>query len=158
MAHQLCSDIQQLTRHLHPSHVEIAGLVSAISGFCVEYSRQNAFEIDFAYSRIPDSLPQAMKLCLYRVAQEAVHNAQKHSGCRRVRVELIGAPGLVRLCITDSGKGFESANGRNGEGLGLVSMTERVKGLGGELRVQSRPGKGTVIEASIPLSKQAVAS
>jgi PAS domain S-box-containing protein len=157
MAHQLCTDIQQLTRHLHPSHVEIAGLVSAISGFCVEYSRQNAFEIDFAYSRIPDSLPQTMKLCLYRVAQEAVYNAQKHSGCRRVRVELSGAPGSIRLCVSDSGKGFESPSGRNGEGLGLVSMTERVKVLGGELRVHSRLGKGTVIEATIPLAKQAAA-
>jgi two-component system, NarL family, sensor kinase len=158
MSHQLCSDIQQLTRHLHPSHVEIAGLVSAVSGFCVEYSRQNAFEIEFAHSRIPDSLPQEMKLCLYRVAQEAVHNAQKHSGCRRVRVELIGAADSIRLCVSDAGKGFELSNGRNREGLGLVSMTERVKSLGGQFRVHSRPGKGTVIEASIPLFRQAAAS
>jgi PAS domain S-box-containing protein len=157
MAHQLCSDIQQLTRHLHPSHVEIAGLVSAVSGFCQEYARQNAFEIDFAHSRIPDSLPQEMKLCLYRVAQEAVHNAQKHSGCRRVRVELIGAPDSIRLRVTDAGRGFESAGGRSGEGLGLVSMTERVKSLGGRLRVQSRPGSGTVIEASLPLARRAAA-
>lgn len=156
IAHQLCSDIQQLTRHLHPSHVEIAGLVSAISGFCVEYARQNAFEIDFAHSRIPDSLPQEMKLCLYRVAQEAVHNAQKHSGSRRVRVELIGSPESIRLCVADSGRGFESG-ARNGEGLGLVSMTERVKGLGGQLRVRSHPGNGTVIEASVPLAKRAIA-
>jgi PAS domain S-box-containing protein len=159
IAHQLCSDLQQLTRHLHPSHVEIVGLVSAISGFCVEYSRQNAFQIDFAHNRIPDSLPQEMKLCLYRVAQEAVHNAQKHSGSRRVRVELIGTPKDIRLCVTDSGKGFESVAGaRNGEGLGLVSMTERVKGLGGQLWVRSQPGNGTVVEASIPLAKRAVAS
>jgi two-component system, NarL family, sensor kinase len=157
IAHQLCSDIQQLTRHLHPSHVEIAGLVSAISGFCVEYARQNGFEIDFAHSRIPDSLPQEMKLCLYRVAQEAIHNAQKHSGCRRVRVELIGAPDSIRLCVTDAGRGFESVGARNGEGLGLVSMTERVKGLGGQLRVRSQPGSGTMVEASVPLARRAVA-
>lgn len=158
IAHQLCTDIQHLTRHLHPSHVEIAGLVSAVSGFCVEYSRQNDFEIDFAHTHIPDSLPQDLKLCLYRVAQEAVHNAQKHSGSRRVRVDLIGSRDAIRLCVSDSGRGFESANGRNREGLGLVSMTERVKGLGGQLHVDSHPGKGTVIEASIPLARQAVAS
>lgn len=158
IAHQLCSDIQHLTRHLHPSHVEIAGLVSAVSGFCVEYARQNAFEVEFAHNLVPDTLPQEVKLCLYRVAQEAVRNAQKHSGSRCVRVELSGAGDAIRLRVSDTGKGFESTAVRGGDGLGLVSMTERVKSLGGQFRVQSRPGGGTAVEASIPLAQRAAAS
>ncbi len=158
IAHQLCGDIQHLTRHLHPSHVEIVGLVSAVSGFCAEYARQNGFEVEFAHSLVPEALPQEVKLCLYRVAQEAIRNAQKHSGCRRVRVELTGAPEAIQLCVSDAGKGFEPASARGFDGLGLVSMTERVKSLGGQLRIQSRPGDGTSLEASIPLARRAAAS
>ncbi|HEY6308365.1 MAG TPA: PAS domain S-box protein [Candidatus Angelobacter sp.] len=157
IAHQLCGDIQHLTLHLHPSHVEIVGLVSAVSGFCVEYARQNGFEVEFSHLAVPDELPQEVKLCLYRVAQEAIRNSHKHSGSSRVRVELRGTPEAIRLCITDAGRGFESDAARTGEGLGLVSMTERVKGLGGELRVQSRLGGGTSVEASIPLVQSAAA-
>ncbi len=157
IAHQLCGDIQHLTRHLHPSHVEIAGLVSAVSEFCAEYSRQNRFEIEFAHAGVPDALPQEVKLCLYRVVQEAIRNSQKHSGCRSVSVELSGSTEAIRLCISDTGKGFDPGSAR-GAGLGLVSMTERVKSLGGQLRVQSRPGGGTSVQASIPLARRAAAS
>jgi two-component system, NarL family, sensor kinase len=158
IAHQLCGDIQHLTRHLHPSHVEIAGLVSAVSGFCVEYAQQNRFEVEFSHSQVPDTLPQEVKLCVYRVVQEAIHNAQKHSGVRYVRVELTGTPEAIHVCISDVGRGFEPASAWGSEGLGLVSMTERVKSLGGQFRVQSRPGGGTSVEASIPLAKRAAAS
>jgi PAS domain S-box-containing protein len=157
IAHQLCGEIQHLTRHLHPSHVEIAGLVSAVSGFCAEYSRQNRFEIEFTHAGVPDALPQEVKLCLYRVVQEAIRNSQKHSGCRSVSVELNGSTEAIRLCVSDTGKGFDPGSAR-GAGLGLVSMTERVKSLGGQLRVQSRPGGGTSVQASIPLARRAAAS
>ncbi|HEY6305382.1 MAG TPA: PAS domain S-box protein [Candidatus Angelobacter sp.] len=158
IAHQLCADIQHLTRHLHPSHVEIAGLVSAVSGFCVEYAQQNGFEVEFSHSQVPDTLPQEVKLCLYRVVQEAIRNAQKHSGVRYVRVELTGSPEAIRVCVADAGKGFEPASAWPFDGLGLVSMTERVKSLGGRFSVQSRLGGGTTVEASIPLAKRAAAS
>jgi PAS domain S-box-containing protein len=158
IAHQLCGDIQHLTRHLHPSHVEIAGLVSAVSGFCVEYAQQNKFEVEFSHSQIPDVLPQEVKLCLYRVVQEAIRNAQKHSGVRYVRVELTGSPEAIRLRVSDAGSGFEPASAPRFAGLGLVSMTERVKSLGGQFSVESRPGSGTSVEASIPFAKKAAAS
>jgi signal transduction histidine kinase len=157
IAHQLCGDIQHLTLHLHPSHVEIVGLVSAVSGFCVEYARQNRFEVEFLHSAVPDTLPHEVKLCLYRVAQEAIRNSHKHSGSCHVRIELSGAGGAIRLLVSDTGKGFESASAR-AEGLGLVSMAERVKSLGGQFRVQSRPGDGTSVEAIIPLAQSASAS
>lgn len=157
IAHQLCGDIQHLTRHLHPSHVEIAGLVSAVSGFCAEYSRQNRFEIEFTHASVPDALPQEVKLCLYRVVQEAVRNSQKHSGCRSVSVELSGSTEAIRLCVSDTGRGFDAGSARS-DGLGLISMTERVKSLGGQLRVQSHLGGGTSVQASIPLVRRAAAS
>jgi two-component system NarL family sensor kinase len=158
IAHQLCSDLQHLTRHLHPSHVEIAGLVSAVSGFCMEYAMQNEFEVEFTHSGVPDLLPQETKLCLYRVAQEAIRNSQKHSGCRRVSVELTGSPEAICLRVSDAGRGFDPAAAQGFDGLGLVSMTERVKSLAGQFRVQSRLGGGTSVEASIPLAQRAAAS
>ncbi len=158
IAHQLCGDIQHLTRHLHPSHVEIAGLVSAVSGFCMEYARQNGFDVEFTHEHVPDTLPQDVKLCLYRVAQEAIRNSQKHSGCRHVKVELTGDQQAIRLRVSDAGKGFEADSAGALDGLGLVSMTERVKSLGGQLRVYSRPGGGTSVEASVPLVQRAAAS
>jgi signal transduction histidine kinase len=124
----------------------------------MEYARQNGFEVEFTHAGVPDALPQEVKLCLYRVVQEAIRNSQKHSGCRRVSVELSGTPEAIRLCVSDTGRGFDPASARGVDGLGLVSMTERVKSLGGQFRVRSRLGGGTSVQASIPLAQTAAAS
>jgi signal transduction histidine kinase len=115
--------------------------------------------IEFVHDQVPRKLPKQTTLCLYRVTQEAVRNAQKHSGCRQVRVELSVGTDSVRLRVSDSGAGFD-ATSVPGDRLGLVSMTERVRSLGGDLLVQSQPGGGTTVEARLPLaaSGNAVAS
>ncbi|HEX7285641.1 MAG TPA: PAS domain S-box protein [Candidatus Angelobacter sp.] len=158
IAHGVCTDIRHVARHLHPSHLEIVGLVSALAGFCLEYGKQNGIGVEFVHSRVPETLPKELTLCLYRVAQEAVHNAHKHSGTGKIQVELTADLKSLRLVVSDSGTGFDPDQARSGAGLGLVSMAERLHGVGGEFRIQSHPGGGTCVEACAPLPRRAAAS
>lgn len=98
-----------------------------------------------------DPLPPAAALGLYRVAQEALHNAARHSGAEEAQLTLVREEGRVRLAVVDSGSGFDPNRARNGAGLGLVSMEERARLLGGHLKVRNAPGAGTEIEVILPL-------
>ena len=148
---QISTDVRKVSHGLHPALLDLLGLTAAMAEFCKEFSRLNEIEIDFVHREVPPMLPKEVTLCLYRVAQEAVRNAQKHSGCRQVRVELTGASDSIRLRVSDSGEGFEPGSAQ-ADRLGLVSMAERVQSLGGELLVQSRPGCGTSVEARVLLA------
>jgi signal transduction histidine kinase len=92
-------------------------------------------------------------LCLFRVAQEAIRNVQKHSGCSKALVELDEVSGSLRLRVSDEGVGFDPTSPEASQGLGLLSMEERLRSMGGELFVHSRPGAGTCIEACIPVAQ-----
>ena len=155
----IATDIRKVSHRLHPAVLDFLGLVPALAEFCDEFAKLNEMNIEFVHDQVPRKLPKQTTLCLYRVAQEAVRNAQKHSGCRQVRVELSVGTDSVRLRVSDSGAGFD-ATSVPGDRLGLVSMTERVRSLGGDLLVQSQPGGGTTVEARLPLaaSGNAVAS
>ena len=108
--------------------------------------------IDFQSEGIPKDLPKEISLCLFRVLQEALQNATKHSGSRRFEVSLIGALNEVNLTVRDSGTGFDPEGAVKGSGLGLISMKERMKLVGGELSIQSQPQLGTTIYARVALS------
>jgi len=109
-------------------------------------------EIVFVNLGLRQRPPQDAALCLFRVAQEAIRNVQKHSGTRRATVQLDEITGSMRLRVSDQGTGFDPDSEDFAQGLGLLSMQERLHSLGGELFVHSRPGGGTCIEACIPLS------
>ena len=147
----ISTDVRKVSHRLHPALLEFLGLAKALSEFCSEFGRLNEMEIQFVHSQVPPALPKDVTLCLYRVTQEAVRNAQKHSGCRHVQVELTGAPDCIRLRVSDSGAGFDPSFAQSNR-LGLISMAERVRSLGGELSVQSRPSYGTSVEARIGLT------
>ena len=158
----LAKDIQALSHRLHSSKLEYLGLVVAAKGFCRELSEQKHVEIDFIHEGIPGSLPKEISLCLFRVLQEALQNAVKHSGARQFRVELRAASGEIQLTVNDQGVGFDRQNAVNRHGLGLVSMQERTHLVGGEFSIQSEAGRGTTISARVPLevkkTKASVAS
>ena len=97
-------------------------------------------------------LPLEISLCLYRVLQEALQNAVKHSGVRRFEAELRYASDEIHLTVKDSGSGFNCEAAMHGRGLGLISMEERLKLLNGTLLVESQPQGGTTIHARVPLS------
>jgi PAS domain S-box-containing protein len=150
-AREISSDVQRISHRLHPSKLEHLGLVAALRGLCTELSEPRRVEIGFRHNQVPRPLPGDVALCLYRVAQEALHNVVKHSRARSAQVELIAGPRSLRLTVTDSGVGFVPDSASGNDGLGLVSMRERLRLLGGELAIHSRPGNGTRVEARLPL-------
>jgi signal transduction histidine kinase len=108
--------------------------------------------IEFAEHDVPRALPHDAALCLYRIAQEALQNVVKHSGATIAKVELTGNDRQLRLVVSDDGAGFDPDGARTNGSLGLVSMSERARFVGGRLKVESRAGVGTRVEVRIPLS------
>jgi len=151
-ASEITSDVHNVSRRLHPSQVELLGLPKALANFCKDFAVRNAMEIVFVDAGLPKRPPQDAALCLFRVAQEAVRNVQKHSGASRALVRVDEISGSMRLRVSDEGGGFDPDATDVTQGLGLLSMQERLHSLGGELFIHSRPGGGTCIEACIPLS------
>jgi signal transduction histidine kinase len=93
-----------------------------------------------------------VSLCFFRVLQEALHNAAKHSGVRVFTVQLWGSPAEIHLTVTDQGKGFVLEAAKTGRGLGVVSMGERLKLVNGDLAIATYPGGGTTVHARATLS------
>ena len=147
----LASDIQALSHDLHPPKLEHMGLEGAVVGFCEELSNRHGVTIDVHCENIPTALPPEISLCLYRVLQEALQNVVKHSVSRHAHVSLNGQVNTITLTVKDSGAGFDPHEAMRGSGLGLTSMTERLKVLGGQLSIHSERGRGTMIHAVAPL-------
>jgi len=147
----LACDIQALSHGLHPPKLERIGLEGAVAGFCEELSNRHGVAIDVHCENIPKALPPEISLCLYRVLQEGLQNAVKHGGSRRAHVALSGRSNTINLTIKDSGAGFNPHEAIRGSGLGLTSMKERLKVVGGQLSIHSEPGRGTTIHAVAPL-------
>ena len=147
----LAADIQALSHRLHPAKLELLGLEGAAAGFCEELSTQHGVAIDVHFENIPTALPPEVSLCLYRVLQEALQNVVKHSVSRHAHVSLNGQINTINLMVKDSGAGFNPHEAMRGPGLGLTSMKERLKVVGGRLSIHSRRGRGTTIHAVAPL-------
>jgi len=147
----LGSDIQALSHRLHSSKLEHLGLASAAAGYCRESSELQKVTIDFQAENIPSNLSPEISLCLFRVLQEAVQNAIKHSGSQHVQVSLLGGADGIKLTVQDSGIGFEPAEAIKGRGLGLTSMKERLKLVDGQISIDSKPQHGTTIQVRVPL-------
>ena len=125
--------------------------MAAARGFCTELSEQQKVKIDFLHDAIPRALPPEVEMCLFRVLQEALRNAVKHSQVQQVKVELRAVSNDLHLSVSDSGVGFDPSAALLGKGLGLVSMQERLRLVNGELTVHSAPDVGTAIQARVPL-------
>ena len=148
---QIAKDVQGLSHRLHSSKLEYLGLATAANSFCKELSEQNKVAVQFKHAGIPRNLPKEVSLCLFRVLQEALQNAMKHSGVRSFGVDLHGTADVIDLTVADLGSGFEEEEAFTRNGLGLISMRERLQLVQGELSVKSKPGAGTTIHARVPL-------
>jgi PAS domain S-box-containing protein len=148
----LATDIQALSHGLHSSKLEYMGLVSAAAGFSRELSGRQGIEIGFHSESIPKDLPREISLCLFRILQEALQNAIKHSGSKHFQVSLSGESSGVELKVSDSGIGFDPEDAAKGNGLGLISIRERLKLVNGKLFIDSQSQRGTTILARVPLS------
>ncbi len=155
---EIATDVQSLSRELHSSKLEYLGIATAMKAFCKEFSDQQNVEVVFAHDEVPRALSQEISLCLFRVLQEALQNALKHSGVRHFEVELRYGSDAIDLTVRDSGSGFDLREAAKTHGLGLVSMAERLKLVDGQLSIDSQPRSGTTIHARVPISKFAAAS
>jgi PAS domain S-box-containing protein len=145
--------VHNLSHQLHSATLRHLGVARAIRGFCGELSEQQSVEINYSYDNVPGNVTPEISLCLFRVVQEALHNAVKYSRVRRFDVELRGTCDAISLVVRDSGVGFDPNILRKGNGgLGLVSMQERLKLVNGHLSIDSRINRGTVVRARVPLS------
>ena len=150
---EIGSDIQGISHRLHSSKLEYLGIVMAASSFCKELSAQQKIEIDFKHANIPPNLPKEVSLCLFRVLQEALQNAVKYSGVRHFTAELRGTPDDIHMIVSDCGIGFDKDQAMAHQGLGLISMRERVQMVNGDFEVKSEPGQGTTIHVRVPLQE-----
>jgi PAS domain S-box-containing protein len=148
----ISGDIQALSHRLHSSKLEYLGIAAAASSFCRELSKSRGVAIDFHSEGLSKNLSQEIALCLFRVLQEALQNAMKHSGSHHLEVSLVAELNAIRLTVRDSGIGFDPKAVINGHGLGLVSMKERLRLVDGELSIESRLHVGTTIHARVPLN------
>jgi PAS domain S-box-containing protein len=149
---KLSSEVHRLSHELHPAKLEQLGLVAAVRGFCKEFAVAHEMAIEFADHSVPRVVPRDTALCLYRIAQEALHNVVKHSGGTAARIELAMEGSELRLAITDDGVGFDPETMRANGSLGLVSMAERARFVQGRLSIESHSGKGTRVEVRVPIA------
>jgi len=148
---EIASDVQALSHQLHSSKLDYLGLEAALRSCCEEFSNKHDVTVEFKPENVPNHLPGGISLCLFRVAQEALQNAVKHSGVHRFSVELRATANQIRLEVSDAGVGFNVDAAMLNGGLGLVSMPERVHLVKGTFSVESKLNVGTRIVATVPL-------
>ena len=147
---EISDDVQAISHDLHSFKLEHLGMLAAMRSFCTEFAGQQQLRIDFVHDEGPFTVSNDVALTLFRVLQEALHNAFKHSRGRHFKVELRCSPRDICLQITDWGAGFDPEKVRTQSGLGFVSMRERIKLINGTIEVESEPMAGTVVRARVP--------
>ena len=147
---ELGSDLHSLSHRLHSSTLESLGLVAGMKAFCEEFAEQQEIQVDFAHENVPRGIPADAALCLFRVTQEGVRNIKRHSGACKAEVRLEASGKKLHLSIADRGRGFDVNKHSPSGGIGIRSMEERLRSLGGQLEISSRPMEGTSINAWLP--------
>jgi PAS domain S-box-containing protein len=147
---EVSAGVQLISRQLHSPQLELLGLVSAMKGLCSEFATRQKVEIDFKNDDVPQRVSNDTSLCLFRILQEALHNAAKHSGVRQFEVRLGCASNQLHLTVSDRGAGFDVESAMHKGGLGLISMHERVRLMGGTILIESKPMGGTTVNVRVP--------
>jgi PAS domain S-box-containing protein len=152
-AKEVGTDIRELSHRLHSSKVQLLGLSRAAADYCREFGEHHKVAVRFTHSGVPPRLPEEISIGLFRVMQEALTNAVKHSGVGEFDVKLYVDEESLNLDVIDHGIGFVPDDTVSTTGLGLISMRERLNLIGGRLHVLSRPGAGTTIRASVRVAQ-----
>jgi signal transduction histidine kinase len=147
----ICDDLHRMSRHMHPSVLDDFGLPDALKSECRELSHRWGIPIECQYTKGFPEIPKSIALCLYRVAQESLWNAIRHSASSKITVELKSDPECVYLDIKDDGRGFDLQLTQPNRGLGLASMTERVRLVGGTIKIDTAPSQGVSIAVVVPI-------
>lgn len=143
--------LRKVAHHLHPSIIEHAGLVPALHALASDIRSASGFDVVVDTSAAASvALPKESALILYRIAQEALRNAEKHGGTNRAQVAVAQRNGAVVMTVADQGRGFDATQHDRAHSLGLISMAERARYAGGRIDIESQPGAGTVIRVEVP--------
>jgi signal transduction histidine kinase len=143
--------MHSLSHTLHSSTLETLGLAAGVKAFCEEFEQQQGVQVQSTFNDVPRRVPPDSALCMFRVAQEALRNVKKHSGSDRAEVKLEWTGDALHLLVTDHGRGFDPKISSPDAGIGIRSMEERLRLVGGKLELQSQPSQGTTIDAWVPL-------
>jgi PAS domain S-box-containing protein len=152
IASQAIAEVRQISYDLHPPQLELLGLTRALRGLIENTRESGAIAIDGKFDSVDDLFPREAATNVYRIVQESLNNILKHSRAKRARISLERDVHEVLLKIEDEGCGFKT--GAGGKGLGLKNIAERVRMLGGKLKLDSQPDRGTRIEITIPISAE----
>jgi signal transduction histidine kinase len=148
---EIAADVRALSHNLHSPKLDLLGLATGMQMLCREFGEQQQVQVALDAHNAPAQVSPETALCLYRILQEALHNAAKHSGVRNVDVRLWETKDAIHLQISDQGAGFDVETSKRSPGIGLVSMQERITLVGGELSIESAPQRGTTIHARVPM-------
>jgi len=147
---QIGTDIRHISHELHPALLQEAGLPAALSAYCREFATVRGLSVTCETDENVKELSPGAALCLYRIAQEALGNAAKHSEAKKVEVRLTRSDNRVCLSVSDDGVGCPPDHIAKSGGLGVINMRERVLQLDGTFEFVSRPGRGTRVKVEIP--------
>jgi len=148
--------VRNLSHDLHPATLEHIGLIPALRTHCADFARQNRLDVRFRADGALEPLPRDVAVCLYRIVQEGLRNVAKHAGVRDASVSLTQSLDLIELTIVDCGRGFDQDGEATRRGLGLLSLEERARLVGGICKVTSAPDRGTAIHVQVPIRALAV--
>jgi len=148
---KVSEEARHIAYELHPSVLDDLGLVVSLKALCDEFSKTEKMRVDFTAGRLPDLVPQKIASGLYRIAQESLRNVAKHAKAKRLSVALMVRDRGLVLSLQDDGIGFTPQAVKGKGGLGLVSIGERARIVGGTLAIESKPGDGTRISVRVPL-------
>lgn len=152
-AQALGLSVDTLLRELYSTTLDRLGLGAALRGFCEEFSAESGIAVRLR-GEAPLRVPHNVAVALFRIAQEALRNAARHSGASSAIVEIAGTDGEVRVTIEDHGRGFDPEAASAPAGLGLESMRERLRPFGGRCIIESAPSRGTRVDAIVPLASR----
>jgi signal transduction histidine kinase len=152
---QLGDDLHTLSHRLHSSTIESLGLVPALAALCKEFTAQQGILVGFTSDEVPRSLDPDAALAVFRIVQEALRNVKKYSAAKDAEVELQMSGDRLEVSVCDQGLGFDLAKLSRTEGLGIRSMEQRARLLGGKFEIHSESGKGTTVTASVPVKPAA---
>lgn len=152
----ICDDLHRLSHRMHPAVLDDFGLPDALRTECKELSERSGIPIEYVGPASFEEIPKEVSLCLYRIAQEALWNAVKYSASEKIFVQLTSDSEFVYLEIRDNGVGFDPGAEELRKGLGLASMRERVRLVGGTIKIEASPGNGVEIAVIIPVPEHSV--
>ncbi len=147
-------EVRRISRNLRPSELDDLGVIPAVRSMCEEFKEVTKIDVDLKFSRLPETLSPEIEVTMYRIIQEALNNAAKHSEASRLSIHCAKDRSSLTIRIKDNGKGFDqhdhAVNAPENSGMGLLNMKERAAFIGGTVSIRSSPRKGMEIKVQLP--------